>query len=187
MFVHTIAALGRVIANYAVCLWDEVGRSCPNVWGVVSVVAARVFSVSSINGSWVGVITKWLQMTLGGKNCSASGPGIVVAIRPVPRAQSIAREKLNPTCFTRCKRSTLVLHPADSKNRRRTASGISFTYDLSTLFNNLFGILPGILATEKWCCAPRGYWWVSSVTSINCNVRVILRPVHSVMSLYISL
>ena len=83
-----------------------------------------------------GILSKFRQWYVGGcgyqmtsddprgeKNCSSSAPGIVVAIRPVPRAQSIAREKLNPTCFTRWKRSTLVLFPADSKNRRRTARG----------------------------------------------------------------
>lgn len=48
---------------------------------------------------------------LRGRNWSASGPRIVVAIRPVPRAQSIAREKLYPTCFTHCKRSTLMIRP----------------------------------------------------------------------------
>jgi hypothetical protein len=35
--------------------------------------------------------------------------------------------------------------------------------------------------------APRGYSWVSSVMGIACNMTVVLRPVHSPVSVYLSI
>jgi len=164
---------------------------CPHfkLWGLLSVVAALwMFSLKlSVVYVQVWYISdfRWPR----GKNLGASGPGMLVAIHLAPCAQSVAQEELHPTSFAPYWQNDVMLHPAGSKSdiivwvtfhSRTVPTRYSTTGRIS--WHSL--LLPGVLVPKNGtvCHAPHGYSWVNLVISINCDMRIILLPVHGVVS-----
>jgi len=98
----------------------------------------------------------------------------------------MAQEDLHPTSFAPYWQNAVMLHPAESKSD--IIVRVTFhSHTVPTLHSTTGRIswhsrLPGILVPNNgtMCHAPHS--WVNLVISINCDTRIILLPIHSVVS-----
>jgi len=116
----------------------------------------------------------------------------LVVIRSVPCAQSFSREELPPIsqlagrvrwCSVLQKvRPTYYEWHFIHVRFPRTIQQLQIPFGLHSSLQELW--------TQKSVSmyrAPHGYSWVSSVMGIACTMTVVLRPVHSPVSVYLSI
>jgi hypothetical protein len=183
----------KAYAQIDVCLAPNTAATCiAHILnsGVMSVVAALLW-IFSLRLSVIHVQV-WYISDLRwprGKNLGVSSPGILVAIQLAPCAQTVTQEKLHPTSFVPYWQNDVMLHPAGSKSD--VIVWVTFHSHTVPTHHSTTGciswrslLLPDILVSKNgtMCHAPHFYLWVNLVISINCDMRIILLPVHVVAS-----
>jgi hypothetical protein len=157
------------------------------LWGVMSVVAALwIFSSrSSVVHVQVWYTSDYMTQRKKSRGVRSRNLG-GHSVGPLCPIYGPRRTTSNKFCTLQ---NDVMLHPAGSKSD--IIVWITFHPRTFPTHHSTTGriswcslLLPGILAPKNvtMCHAPHGYSWVNLVISVNCNMRIILLPVHGVVS-----